>query len=169
MSDSIGDNLQRAVEDLRRNLNSVILGKAEVIDKVLVALFGGGNILLEDVPGVGKTTLAKSLARSLKAEYRRIQFTPDLLPADILGTSIFHPQTGEFSFRKGPVFAPSAPRAVSSSSVAVSGGGASSGGGAMSTRGAVSSGGAAVWDGAAASSGGAASSDCSVLCSSCIV
>ena len=95
---------RQTLQALRDNLCGVILGKAEVIEQVLVALCSGGNILLEDVPGVGKTTLAKALARSLRAEYRRIQFTPDLLPADILGGSVFKPQTGEFSFRPGPVF-----------------------------------------------------------------
>ena len=89
---------------LRGNLNAVIQGKAELVERVLTALFAGGNVLLEDVPGVGKTTLAKALAVSLGGEFRRIQFTPDMLPADILGGSIFSPKTGEFTFREGPVF-----------------------------------------------------------------
>ncbi len=97
--------LRATVEALRHNLNGVILDKERVVDLVLVALLSGSNILLEDVPGVGKTTLAKALARSLRANFHRIQFTPDLLPADILGGSVYNPQTGEFHFRPGPIFA----------------------------------------------------------------
>ncbi len=87
------------------NLNRVIVGKDEVIRLVLVALFSGGHALLEDVPGVGKTLLAKSLARCIDGSFQRIQCTPDLLPSDITGTNIWNPHTGEFQFMAGPVFA----------------------------------------------------------------
>ncbi|MBX3438103.1 MAG: MoxR family ATPase [Planctomycetaceae bacterium] len=99
-----GDGLTQKVAMLRRNLSSVILGKTDPIDVLIVALLSGGSVLLEDVPGVGKTTLAKALARSLDVEFRRIQFTPDLLPTDILGSSIYHPADGTFTFRPGPIF-----------------------------------------------------------------
>jgi len=89
---------------LKENLQRVIYGKSEPIDVMIVALLAGGSVLIEDVPGVGKTTLAKALARSIEAQYRRIQFTPDLLPADILGSSIYNPVSGDFRFDPGPIF-----------------------------------------------------------------
>ena len=92
------------LESLRENLSRVIRGKADVIEQTLIALIAGGSILIEDVPGVGKTTLAKTLAASLDLEFQRLQCTPDLLPADIIGSSVFDPQQGTFQFRRGPVF-----------------------------------------------------------------
>lgn len=89
---------------LSRNVGKVIVGKAREVELILAALFANGHVLLEDVPGTGKTTLAKSLARSLDCDFARVQFTPDLLPADITGMRVLNPRTGEFSFLKGPVF-----------------------------------------------------------------
>lgn len=92
------------LEQLKDNLQSVIYGKSECIDVLMVSLLAGGSVLIEDVPGVGKTTLAKALAKSIDAKFRRVQFTPDLLPADILGSSIYNPVSGDFRFDPGPVF-----------------------------------------------------------------
>lgn len=93
------------IQQLTENLGRVIVGKQDAIQLVMVALISGGHTLLEDVPGVGKTLLAKSLARSIEGKFQRIQCTPDLLPTDVTGTNIWNPRTGEFEFLPGPVFA----------------------------------------------------------------
>ena len=98
---------QEATEKAKRlaqNIETVIIGKPHVIFDMVCALIAEGHILLEDVPGVGKTMLAKAVARSIGGEFKRIQFTADLLPSDISGVNIFQQGTGEFSFRKGPIF-----------------------------------------------------------------
>ena len=89
---------------LAENISRVIVGKEDQIRLLLTALLSGGHVLLEDVPGTGKTTLAKSLAKSLSCEFARIQFTPDLLPADITGIRVYDQRSGEFTFVKGPAF-----------------------------------------------------------------
>ena len=90
---------------LRERMESVIRGKPEVIEKVLICLLGGGHLLIEDLPGMGKTTLAYSLARALDGTFQRIQFTSDLLPADVLGVSVYNEKLRDFEFKEGPVFA----------------------------------------------------------------
>lgn len=87
------------------NVATVIVGKRDAIELVVVALLSSGHILIEDVPGVGKTTLAKAIARSVGLSFKRVQFTPDLLPSDVTGVTIFNQKTSEFEFREGPVMA----------------------------------------------------------------
>src|SRR5215510_16172588 len=98
------NELQVHLSPLKEQLGRVILGKPEAIDQVVVALLSGSHLLLEDVPGVGKTTLAKALARCFSGDFKRVQFTPDLLPTDILGCSVYNPREGTFTFKEGPIF-----------------------------------------------------------------
>jgi MoxR-like ATPase len=93
------------IEQLQSTIESVIHGKPEVIQLSLVALLAGGHLLIEDVPGVGKTTLAQALARSFDCSFQRIQFTSDMLPSDIVGLEVYNQQRGEFDFKSGPIFA----------------------------------------------------------------
>jgi MoxR-like ATPase len=99
------ETLARVVGRVRANIEKVIEGKADVVQSTLAVLLAEGHLLIEDVPGVGKTMLSKSLARSIDCSVRRIQFTPDLLPSDVTGVSIFNQNTREFEFRPGGVFA----------------------------------------------------------------
>lgn len=92
------------VKDLIHALNGVLLGKSETVELLVMALLADGHVLVEDVPGTGKTTLSKALAAAIGADFARIQFTPDLLPADVTGGAVFKANTGEFEIRKGPVF-----------------------------------------------------------------
>jgi len=98
------ENIREFSGRIRENISRVIVGKEEVIDLVLVTLFCSGHALLEDVPGLGKTVLAKSLAKSMKCDFRRVQFTPDLLPSDLTGLSIYNQKEADFNFMEGPLF-----------------------------------------------------------------
>jgi MoxR-like ATPase len=99
--EEVGRSVDRVIDEVQ----TVIVGKRDVVQKALVALLASGHLLIEDVPGVGKTMLARAIARSLDCTFKRIQFTPDLLPSDITGTSVFNQKSAEFSFKPGPVFA----------------------------------------------------------------
>ncbi|MEM7028268.1 MAG: MoxR family ATPase [Chloroflexota bacterium] len=94
---------KQTTQDLTENIKKVLIGKDQVVELALVALLCEGHLLLEDVPGIGKTTLAKAIAQSLDCSFARIQFTPDLLPSDINGISYFNQQTGQFTYRPGPI------------------------------------------------------------------
>jgi MoxR-like ATPase len=95
---------QAIIRELRASLARVVRGNPEAIELLLVGALSGGHVLIEDVPGVGKTTLAKTLARALELDFKRVQFTPDLLPSDILGTHTLNPHDGSLAFQRGPVF-----------------------------------------------------------------
>jgi len=97
-------DIKKLSEDLKASIGKVIIGREDEIELILSALFSGGHILLEDVPGTGKTTLAKSLAKSLSCAFSRVQFTPDLLPSDVTGMRVYNQKSGEFNFIKGPAF-----------------------------------------------------------------
>lgn len=99
------DDVSVLIAALESNIGSVVLGKADVIRLCTVALLAGEHILLEDVPGVGKTLVAKAMSKSVSGDFCRIQFTPDLLPSDIIGTSVYNTKSGEFVYNRGPIFA----------------------------------------------------------------
>ncbi len=105
LQDEEMQEVARRAARIASGIASVILGKEEVIRACVVALLAGGHVIVEDFPGVGKTLLAKSLARSIDCRFARIQFTPDLLPSDVTGVSVFNQKSGEFEFRPGPIFA----------------------------------------------------------------
>jgi len=90
---------------IAENISHVIVGKQQSIELLLVALLADGHVLLEDIPGLGKTLIAKSLAKSIGGSFKRVQFTPDLLPGDVTGSSVYNQQTGQFTFQAGPVMA----------------------------------------------------------------
>ncbi|TKC12313.1 MoxR family ATPase [Pedobacter polaris] len=96
--------LNIAVEQIRQSLGSIIVGQKDTIDLLIAGLLADGHLLIEGVPGVAKTLSAKLMARSISATFSRIQFTPDLMPSDVLGTAVFSPKTAEFQFRQGPIF-----------------------------------------------------------------
>jgi MoxR-like ATPase len=97
--------LQNLVAELESNIGQVVLGKSDVVRLCVVALLAGDHVLLEDVPGVGKTLIGKAIAKSVSASFSRIQFTADLLPSDITGGNVYNPQTGQFIYTRGPIFA----------------------------------------------------------------
>jgi MoxR-like ATPase len=103
MASVVTNNVKDFYERLLKNLKDVIIGKDEVLDLVVITLLSQGHLLIDDVPGVGKTMLAKSLAKSLGCSFNRIQFTPDMLPSDVTGVSIFNQNSREFEFRAGPI------------------------------------------------------------------
>ncbi len=104
----INENVRKEssfIQELKKEISKVIVGQHEVIDRVLIGLMGDGHILIEGVPGLAKTLLIKTLSECIQAKFRRLQFTPDLLPADLLGTMIYNPKLSEFAVKKGPIFA----------------------------------------------------------------
>jgi len=98
-------DIESTINQVMDEVETVIIGKRDIIRLVLTSILSNGHVLIDDVPGVGKTTLAKSLAKTLGCSFKRVQFTPDLLPSDVTGTSVFNQKTAEFEFRSGPIFA----------------------------------------------------------------
>jgi len=98
------EGLKSSVDKLKSQLGKVIVGQENFVELLIVGLLANGHVLIEGVPGVAKTVTAKLFAKSLKTDFSRIQFTPDLMPSDVLGTSIFNVKTSEFEFKKGPIF-----------------------------------------------------------------
>ncbi len=98
------ETVRRGLKTVKQHMTQVIRGQGEAVEQLLTCFTAGGHVILEGVPGLGKTLLARTLARLVNADYRRIQFTPDLLPSDIVGTNVFNMQTSKFALRKGPIF-----------------------------------------------------------------
>src|ERR1700757_4388823 len=96
--------LSNSIAEIRNEIGKVIVGQHEMVDMLMIGLLCDGHILIEGVPGVAKTLTAKLVARIIDAAFSRIQFTPDLMPSDVLGTSVFNPKEADFQFRKGPIF-----------------------------------------------------------------
>ena len=92
------------IDDLKKAISPMIIGQNELINKIIISLLANGHILLEGVPGLAKTLMVKTLAKLIDTKFQRLQFTPDMLPADLLGTLIYNQKTGEFETRKGPIF-----------------------------------------------------------------
>ena len=105
LSTTEGTRLLEKLEKLRANIESVFIGKPDAVSQLLIGLLARGHVLIEDVPGVGKTVLARAVAKSIDCRFSRIQLTPDLLPSDILGISVYNEKTGLFDYKRGPIFA----------------------------------------------------------------
>jgi len=99
------DEIRRRIEDFHRAVESVLVGQRRLVDRLLIAMLTDGHVLLEGVPGLAKTLAVRTVAQALRLSFRRIQFTPDLLPADVVGTQIYNPRSGEFTVKHGPIFA----------------------------------------------------------------
>lgn len=106
MSEPMADvsAVQQAAEQIRAEMAKVVVGQVDVIDQVLVALLSEGHVLLEGVPGIAKTLIARTLSLAISADFNRVQFTPDLMPSDVIGTNVYDPSSGKFNLRKGPIF-----------------------------------------------------------------
>ena len=98
------DELKAAVNSIKTQLSKIIIGQEDFVELLIVSLLANGHVLIEGVPGIAKTITAKLFAKTLKTDFSRIQFTPDLMPSDVLGTSILNMKTSEFEFKKGPIF-----------------------------------------------------------------